>query len=145
MSTLGERTKIIQIKSGLQQPQFAKNLGVSKETLIHYQKDRRHPDSVFLSNLCKIYSVNPAWLLLGEGEPFIGERTQGEESAELNKVLVSDPVLQLLNEEEERAGITLTPEQRTAILKILRELVDRDVRSIRELFKIIPRRGEKRR
>jgi hypothetical protein len=37
MSTLGERIKIIQIKSGLLQPQFAKSLGISKETLIHYQ------------------------------------------------------------------------------------------------------------
>jgi hypothetical protein len=45
-----------------------------------------------------------------------------------------DPVVRLLEEEVERAGITLTPEQRTAILKILRELVDRDVRVIRELL-----------
>ncbi|MEJ2070471.1 MAG: hypothetical protein P8X58_08710 [Syntrophobacterales bacterium] len=51
---------------------------------------------------------------------------------------VSDPVEQLLAEEEERAGISLTPEQRTAILKILRELVSRDVRSIRELLQAIP-------
>jgi transcriptional regulator with XRE-family HTH domain len=137
MSTLGERIKIVQIKSGLQQPQFAKNLGVSKETLIHYQKDRRHPGSVFLSNLCKIYLLNPAWLLLGEGEPFIGERIQEEEFAKKGKVGAIDPVVQLLNEEEERVGITLTPEQRTAILKILRESVDRDVRSIRELLRSI--------
>ena len=33
--------------------------------------------------------------------------------------------------------VTLTPEQRTAILKILRELVDRDIRSIRELLRSI--------
>lgn len=137
MSTLGERIRIVQIKSGLQQPQFAKNLGVSKETIIHYQKDRRHPDSEFLSNLCKIYGVNPAWLLLGEGEPFIGNRIQEEALAKQGKVAAIDPVVQLLNEEEERAGITLAPEQRTAILKILRELVDRDVRSIRELLRSI--------
>jgi transcriptional regulator with XRE-family HTH domain len=137
MSTLGERIKIVQIKSGLQQPLFAKNSGVSKETLIHYQKDRRHPDSVFLSNLCKIYRVNPAWLLLEEGEPFIGERIQGEESTDRHKGVAIDPVAQLLDEEEERAGITLTPEQRTAVLKILRELVERDVRSIRELLRSI--------
>jgi hypothetical protein len=31
--------------------------------------------------------------------------------------------MQVLNGEEERAGISLTPEQRIAILKILRELV----------------------
>src|SRR5208283_2659560 len=134
MSTLGERIKIVQIKSGMQQPQFAKNLGVSKETIIHYQKDRRHPDSEFLSNLCKIYGVNPAWLLLGEGEPFIGRRIQEEDLAKQGKVVTIDPVVEILNAEEERAEISLAPEQRTAILKILRELVSRDVRSIRELL-----------
>ena len=51
---------------------------------------------------------------------------------------VSDPVEQLLTQEEERAGLNLTPEQRTAILKILRELVSRDVRAIRELLQAIP-------
>ena len=49
-----------------------------------------------------------------------------------------DPVVQLLNEEEKRAGLTLTPKQHTAILKILRELVYRDVRSIQELLLSIP-------
>jgi hypothetical protein len=42
-----------------------------------------------------------------------------------------------------RAGISLTPEQRTAILKILRELVYRDVRSIQELLRSLPG-GEKK-
>ena len=51
---------------------------------------------------------------------------------------VSDPVEQLLAQEEERAGLNLTPEQRRAILKILRELVSRDVRAIRELLQTLP-------
>jgi hypothetical protein len=59
-----------------------------------------------------------------------------------HSILTIDPVEHLLNEEEERAGITLTPEQHTAILKILRELVSRDVRSIQELLFSIPG-GEK--
>jgi transcriptional regulator with XRE-family HTH domain len=135
MSTLGERIKIVQIKSGLKQPIFAQSLGVSKETIIHYQKDRRHPDSVFLSNLCKIYKVNPAWLLLGEEEPVITD--EGKECKIEGKVGAIDPVVQILNDEEERIGVNLIPEQRTAILKIFRELVDRDVRSIRELLRSI--------
>ena len=124
-----------------EQPEFAKSLGISKETLIYYQKDRRHPDSVFLSNLCKIYTVNPAWLLLGEGEQISGDagRTGGKEE----KIAASDIVLQLLQEEEERAGVNLTPEQPTAILKILRELVYRDVSSIQELLRSIPGEGKK--
>ncbi len=76
--------------------------------------------------------------MLGEGEPFIRERIPEEESSKQSKVATIDPVVQLLDEEQERADITLTPEQRTAILKILRELVDRDVRSIRELLRSIP-------
>ena len=137
MSTLGKRIRIIQINSRLQQPKFAQSLGVSKETLIHYQKDRRHPDSVFLSNLCKIYKVNPAWILLGKGEPFVEGGTQEGEATGGGRVGVFDPVLHLLNEEEELSRIPLTPEQRTAILKILREFVYRDVRFIRELMRSI--------
>jgi transcriptional regulator with XRE-family HTH domain len=132
MSTLGERLKIIQNKSGLQQVQFAQSMGISKETLIYYQKNRRHPNSVFLSNLCKIYKVNPIWLLLGEGEPFIGDEGRSGEKEE--KVGAIDPVLLLLKEEQKREGIVLTPKQRGAVLKILREFVYRDMRSIRELM-----------
>jgi hypothetical protein len=49
-----------------------------------------------------------------------------------------DPVAMLIEEVVERAGLTLTKEQRTAILKILRELVYRDVRAIQELLRFIP-------
>jgi hypothetical protein len=49
----------------------------------------------------------------------------------------------LLSEEVERAGIAPTPDQCTAILKILRELVYRDVRAIQELLRSIPGREKK--
>jgi transcriptional regulator with XRE-family HTH domain len=137
LKTLGERIRYLQKNSGKNQVEFAQSLGVSKGSLILYQKNDRSPDSSFLRTLCETHKVNPAWLLLGEGEPFIGERIQGEESTGRRKSVAIDPMVQLLNEEEERAGITLAPDQRTAILKILRELVDRDVRSIRELLRSI--------
>ncbi len=74
-----------------------------------------------------VFGINLHWLLVGEGEPFgVGG---GQE-----KIVAIDPVLYLLNGEVERAGITLTPKQRTAILKILRELVSRDARAIQELL-----------
>ena len=76
-------------------------------------------------------------MLLDEGEPFLEGNTQEGEATGRGKVGAIDPVVQILNEEEERAGIILTPEQRTAIRKILRELIDRDIRSIRELLRSI--------
>jgi hypothetical protein len=48
--------------------------------------------------------------------------------------MATDPVVQLLNEEEEWAGVALTPEQRTATLKILREIIYRDLSFVRELL-----------
>ncbi len=132
METLGERIKYLQKNSGKNQVEFAESLGVSKGSLVLYQKNNRRPDSSFLRTLCELYRVNPTWLLLGEGDPVIGDEAKSGERE--GRVGAMDPVMQLLNEEQERAGVTLTPEQRTAILKILRELVSRDVRSIRELL-----------
>jgi transcriptional regulator with XRE-family HTH domain len=144
LKTLGERLKFIQKKSGKTLPDFAQSLRVSRDSLINYQQNRTSPDSRFLSTLCALYRINPTWLLIGEGEPFIVGGTLDGEATGLSKIVTIDPVVQLLNEEEKRAGITLTPEQRIAILKILRELVDRDVRSIRELLRSIPK-GQKKR
>jgi len=137
LKTLGGRIKYIQKNSRKNQVEFAQSLGVSKGSLILYQKNKRSPDSSLLKSLCEIYKVNPAWILLGAGEPFVEGGTQEGEATGGGRVGVFDPVLHLLNEEEELSGITLTPEQRTAILKILREFVYRDVRFIRELISSI--------
>ena len=134
---MGERIKFIQKKSGKTLPEFAQGLGVSRDSLINYQQNRTNPDSRLLSTLCALYRVNPTWLLQGEGEPFVEGSTEEGEATSRGIIVAIDPVSQLLKEEEERTEITLTPEQRAAILKILRELVDRDVRSIRELLRSI--------
>jgi transcriptional regulator with XRE-family HTH domain len=134
LRTLGERLKFIQKKSRKTLPDFASSLGVSRDSLINYQHNRTNPDSRFLATFCELYRVNPTWLLLGEGEPF----PNAHEVTGPGDVMAIDPVTQLLNQEEQRAGITLTPEQRTAILKIFRELIDKDTRAIRELLRSIP-------
>jgi transcriptional regulator with XRE-family HTH domain len=144
LKTLGERLKFIQKKSGKTLPDFARSLSVSRDSLINYQQNRTSPDSRVLSTLCALYRLNPTWLLIGEGEPFVEGGTQNGEATGLSKVGPTDPVAQLLNEEEERCGVTLTPEQRTAILKLLRELIYRDVRSFRELLRSIQGGQEKR-
>jgi transcriptional regulator with XRE-family HTH domain len=140
LKTLGERIKFIQRKSGKNLPEFAHSLGVSRDSLINYQQNRTKPDSRFLSTLCDLYRVNPAWLLLGEGEPI--SVVIAAVSLKKGRVTDNDPVEKLLREEVERLGVNLTREQHTAILKILRELVSRDVRSIQELLLSIPG-GEK--
>ena len=117
---------------------FAKNCSIPVSTFKTYIDGPTNPTSGHLKKIASVYRVNLNWLILGDGEPFVEGSTQEGEATGRCKLSAIDPVVQLLHEEEERAGITLTPEQRTAILKILRELVDRDVRSIRELLRSIP-------
>ena len=117
---------------------FARKCGIPPGSFQAYINGERVPPTEHLMKLITVYGINLNWLLVGEGEPFIGVKTQEEEATGRGKAEAIDQVVQLLNTEEERAGIILTPEQRTAILKILRELIDRDVRLIRELLRSIP-------
>lgn len=114
---------------------FSKNCGIPVSTFKTYVDGPSNPTSAHLSKIATVYRVNLNWLILGEGEPFIEFRNQKGEATKLNQ---NDPVLQILNDEEKRAGVTLSTGQRTAILKILRELIDRDVRSVRELLHSMP-------
>ncbi|OGP74385.1 MAG: hypothetical protein A2Y80_01525 [Deltaproteobacteria bacterium RBG_13_58_19] len=123
---------------GLDQKAFGMAIGVAgRDTISRWERGLAFPSANILAIMRQKYRINIDWLISGEGEPFVGERIQEEETSKRKKVVGVDPVVQFLKEEEERAAITLTQEQRTAILKILRELVDRDVRSIRELLRSI--------
>lgn len=67
---LTERLKSIIQKSGLSLPAFAGETGVSKNTLINYRDGTTSPSARFLKKVCGRFSVNPEWLLLGEGPPY---------------------------------------------------------------------------
>jgi hypothetical protein len=113
---------------------FAKNCGIPVSTFKTYFDGPSNPQTEHLRKISSVYRINLNWLILGEGEPFIEGGTQEWVATGGGKIMAIDPVVLLLNQEEERAGVTLSPEQRKAILKILRDLVDRDVGSIRELL-----------
>ena len=138
MNTIKKRLKyVIELLSEGKHTVFAKKCGIPPGSFQAYINGERVPPSEHLIKIVTIYGININWLLVGEGEPFIGMKTQEEKATPRGEARAIDQVVQLLNEEEGRAGITLTPEQRGAILKIFRELVDRDIRAIRELLNSI--------
>jgi transcriptional regulator with XRE-family HTH domain len=63
---LAERLRKIINDSGLPLGQFAQKAGVSKNTLINYRDAVTSPAAEFLEFLCREFSVDPGWLLLGE-------------------------------------------------------------------------------
>lgn len=70
--TLGERIKRLRAErpQGEQSREaFAAALAVSKNTIVNYENDSRVPDAIFLNNIIELDpSINPSWLLTGEGE-----------------------------------------------------------------------------
>jgi hypothetical protein len=126
---------VVETVSGGKHTVFAKKCGIPPGSFQAYINGQRIPPTEHLIKILTVCGINLNWLLIGEGEPFIGEEVLGGEATKLDQ---NDPVLQLLNDEEQRAGISLTPEQHTVILKIFRDLVERDIRTIRELLRSIP-------
>jgi phage repressor protein C with HTH and peptisase S24 domain len=66
---LTHRIKQVIQDSGLSLPRFAQLAGVSKNTLVNYRDGSTSPAADFLETVCREFSVNPVWLLLGVGEP----------------------------------------------------------------------------
>lgn len=55
------------VRGSLSQRKFAAALGVHPNTLGRIERGERVPDLHFLKTLCRQYTVNARWLLLGEG------------------------------------------------------------------------------
>lgn len=64
---LGER--ISSVRGNISQAEFAKTLGVSRNTLIRYEKNETEPTAGFLVGLSVNYGTDVNWLLFGEGAP----------------------------------------------------------------------------
>jgi phage repressor protein C with HTH and peptisase S24 domain len=63
---IGDRLRQIRGKESVLS--FSKKLGIHRNTLPKYESGERTPDSDLLSFVCKMFNINPSWLLLGEGE-----------------------------------------------------------------------------
>lgn len=64
--SLGERIALI--RGELTQQDFAERLGVSRNTLVRYENNKRLPAADFLQLLISDYGADPQWLMMG-GEP----------------------------------------------------------------------------
>jgi len=67
MKTIGERLQYL--RKGISRDKFALAIGVSKTTIVNYEKGLRSPDFSFLSKVLEFNpEIDPTWLLTGEGD-----------------------------------------------------------------------------
>lgn len=77
--TLGGRLSRARESAGYSEANFAKTLGIKKQTLTSWESDRSEPRANRLIMISGLLGVSPAWLLHG-----VGESPQESLSDELN-------------------------------------------------------------
>ncbi len=90
---IAEKLRKIIHDSGLPLGQFAQKAGVSKNTLINYRDGVTSPAAEFLEFLCREFSVDPGWLLVGEVRDG-ADGSRGECAAERIRDYIFVPLLE---------------------------------------------------
>ncbi|HXX63674.1 MAG TPA: S24 family peptidase [Bacteroidota bacterium] len=67
-STIGERLRTARENRGMDQLSLSRKIGVVTRTLQRWEKGEQVPDGIAITKLAKATSVQPTWLLTGEGE-----------------------------------------------------------------------------
>ncbi len=64
----GERVRTVRkVLAGLNQAEMGAELGISRQTVNAYERDRQKPSVAMIESICTKYNVAPVWLLTGEG------------------------------------------------------------------------------
>jgi transcriptional regulator with XRE-family HTH domain len=72
--TFGKRVRAIRKRLELTQTEFCRGVGISIQHLSDIELDKKKPCHDFFYNMGKAFKVNLNWLVLGEGETFLGEK-----------------------------------------------------------------------
>ncbi len=65
----GERFRWVRKTTKLTQENFGKLMGVSRQTINAYEKDRQRPTLTMMEKVCGEMEISPRWLLAGVGDP----------------------------------------------------------------------------
>lgn len=109
---MGQRLNIARKRLHLSQNAFGKMLGVTKQTIINYEKGKTTLPKTFVLSLKELFNVNPNWLERGEGEIF-RELSQVREPTPAYVTPTIEKIVRMLE--------GMTPDEQKEILKYLKE------------------------
>jgi len=70
LDTVGERIRFVRSVLNLTQVYVAESMGITKQTLIRYEKNARKPNKNFLSRFANEFNADFEWLETGQGVPY---------------------------------------------------------------------------
>jgi len=71
---IGKRLK--EVRGSFSQQQFADVLEVHRNTVARYEREERVPDSEYIEQIYNKFSINPQWILTGEGQMSTSKKTE---------------------------------------------------------------------
>ena len=83
-TSIGDRVRYI--RGSLEQPEFAKEIGVTRNTISGYENNNIIPSGKVLLQLYEKFNANINWLLSGEGEPHISPHQTTELENKIEKM-----------------------------------------------------------
>lgn len=72
---MNERLKKLRKELDLTQEEFARKIGIKRNTLATYEIGRNEPIDAVLSLICREFNVSEQWLRSGQGEMFVRPET----------------------------------------------------------------------
>ncbi|MCH7575662.1 MAG: helix-turn-helix transcriptional regulator [Candidatus Marinimicrobia bacterium] len=88
----GERFRTIRKRAKLNQDEFGRILGVSRQTINAYENNRQRPPLDMMEKVCKLQSISPIWLLSGYGKPNI-DKDYPESEGRAARHAIADEIL----------------------------------------------------
>lgn len=90
MGTINERISEVVEKSGLTKTAFAQKINVSQQ-YVSKLVNNGVPSERTLSDICRVFNVDPVWLETGEGEMFRAETVDSELTRLVGELMADKP------------------------------------------------------
>lgn len=75
-----ERIRTVRIALGLSQQEFANKLNLKRNSIAMIETKKRNPSTRTISDVCRIFNVDPIWMETGDGDMLL---TKSEDIEEL--------------------------------------------------------------
>ena len=115
----GERVRKVRKMASMTQEEFGRKLGVSRQTINTYERDRQRPTIKMMEKICNLEGISPLWLFSGIGDPKAEIDHASIEELRIRFGASSDPL-----SPEQRALVNFVVDDRVRAKRLARFLWD---------------------
>lgn len=85
------RFKDVRLNTGLNQAEFGKKIGVTRDTIANIEGGRMQIKDIYINSVCREFDINETWLRTGEGDMKAPPSREQEIADMVSKLVKLDP------------------------------------------------------